>query len=107
MSKKFDISKLSVKELRELETEIARTIKKKIEEEKAALLKQMKELAEKSGFTFSELIGEKISRRSQVSPKYRNPNDRTQTWSGRGKRPKWIQEYIDQGGKIEDLLIKK
>ncbi len=107
MSKKIDISKLSVKDLRELEKEIAQTIKQKIEEEKAALLKQMKEMAEKSGFSFGELIGEKPAKRSPVAAKYRNPKDRSQTWSGRGKRPKWVQEYIDNGGSLDDLLIKK
>lgn len=39
-------------------------------------------------------------------PKYRNPADERQTWSGKGRKPGWIQNYIDNnGGDIERLLI--
>ena len=41
-----------------------------------------------------------------VADKYRNPKDHTQTWTGRGKRPKWLQEMLDRGGKLENFLIK-
>lgn len=39
-------------------------------------------------------------------PKYRNPDNIQQTWSGKGRKPRWIQNYIDKnGGDIERLLI--
>lgn len=28
------------------------------------------------------------------------------TWSGRGRQPKFVMDYIEQGGKLEDLEIK-
>ncbi len=106
MSKKINLSNLNVQELKELQREISRMIKVKLVEEKNAVLKQMKELAEKSGFSFNELLNDKAVKRQTVAPKYRNPKNPMQTWSGRGKKPKWVQEYIDNEGKIEDLLIK-
>jgi DNA-binding protein H-NS len=46
------------------------------------------------------------SKRGSVAPKYRNPKDASQTWTGRGKRPRWFQALIDSGKKEGDLLIR-
>lgn len=42
----------------------------------------------------------------KVKPKYRNPANAEQTWTGRGKRPRWVEEAIAQGTSLEELLIK-
>jgi len=40
-------------------------------------------------------------------PKFYNPENPDQTWSGRGKRPAWVVDYlaINLDGKLDDLLI--
>jgi DNA-binding protein H-NS len=40
-----------------------------------------------------------------VKPKYRNPDDPTQTWAGRGKQPRWFAAAIANGKTESDLLI--
>ena len=40
-----------------------------------------------------------------VKPKYRNPDDATQTWSGRGKQPRWFSAQLASGRTRDDLLI--
>lgn len=61
------------------------------------------------GFTATELgfsslskttMGEKIKR--TVAVKYKLGSD---TWTGRGRKPKWVQEYLATGKNIEDLAI--
>lgn len=47
----------------------------------------------------SRLLGKK------VEPKYRNPADKSQTWAGRGLKPKWVTAALKQGKKLEDLAI--
>lgn len=47
----------------------------------------------------SKLAGKKIP------PKYRNPADKSQTWTGRGRAPAWVAELYEQG-KLEKALIK-
>lgn len=42
-----------------------------------------------------------------VPPKYRHPTDETKTWTGRGNRPRWVEELIGQGTSLESLLIVK
>lgn len=41
----------------------------------------------------------------KVKPKYRNPADRTETWTGRGLRPKWLVAAMKGGKKLEDFAI--
>ena len=35
----------------------------------------------------------------------RHPEDGALTWSGRGRQPKWVAEFLAKGGKIESLAI--
>lgn len=41
----------------------------------------------------------------KVKPKYRNPNDGAQTWTGRGRMPLWMADLVKKGGKRENFLI--
>ncbi len=43
----------------------------------------------------------------KVAPKYRNPANAQELWSGRGKQPRWLAEQVKKGKKVEDFLIKK
>ena len=44
-------------------------------------------------------------RRAQVQPKYRNPASPGETWSGRGKQPKWLEAQLAKGRKLEEFAI--
>lgn len=49
-------------------------------------------------------------RSAPKKPKYRNPKNPDETWNGLGatsKRPVWVREYLEAGGKLEELLIQK
>ena len=54
-----------------------------------------------------EDAGAKPARRSggKVAPKYANPADASQTWTGRGRRPIWVQAALDSGKTLNDLEI--
>lgn len=40
-----------------------------------------------------------------VSPKFQNPKSPFQTWTGRGRQPRWVRELLATGGRLEDLKI--
>lgn len=44
--------------------------------------------------------------RSKRPPKFANPQNPEQTWSGMGRQPEWYKEYLAGGGQEKDLLIK-
>ncbi|MBM5801938.1 MAG: H-NS histone family protein [Cyanobacteria bacterium K_DeepCast_35m_m2_023] len=43
--------------------------------------------------------------RQKALPKYQNPADAAQVWSGRGKRPSWVRAHLTLGGTLEQLKI--
>jgi DNA-binding protein H-NS len=43
----------------------------------------------------------------KVYPKYRNPERPSETWSGRGKQPRWVAAHLGSGKKFDDLLISR
>ncbi len=42
----------------------------------------------------------------KIPAKYRNPNQPSQLWSGRGSRPNWVTDHLSQGGSLDDLLME-
>ncbi len=63
--------------------------------------------AKGEGFTIEELFGGRGRKktRQKAKAKYRNPADHAQTWSGRGKRPRWYNAALAAGKKEKDLLV--
>lgn len=57
----------------------------------------------------TDQTGDKVDKRKlPPKPKYANPNNPSETWSGRGskdKRPQWVRDLIDGGGDIESCRI--
>lgn len=72
---------------------------------------KIEELLRKAGLSLAEVYparGGKPAKgtKAAVAPKYRNPENPTQTWSGRGKRPLWFVEATKKRGvTAESLLI--
>lgn len=42
----------------------------------------------------------------KVAPKYRNSDNAQETWTGRGKQPRWLAAHTNAGRKVEEFLIK-
>jgi DNA-binding protein H-NS len=75
----------------------------KIETQKHELERQLDEL----GRRFSGSRDDVPQRRPypKVMPKFQNPTQPSQTWSGRGRPPRWVRELIEAGKTIEDFRI--
>ncbi len=105
----MDLTALSVAELNKLLADIPKEIVRREKGEKARFRKELEALAAKSGYSLEELLadgGEKAKRVGKpVAAKYRHPDEQSLTWSGRGRQPKWVAEFLANGGKIETLVI--
>lgn len=44
------------------------------------------------------------AKRAKAAPKYRHAAT-GETWSGRGRAPKWVQVFVARGGLLDDLLL--
>jgi DNA-binding protein H-NS len=83
------------------------------ERERAEFLARIVEEAAAIGIDASEVVRafSRLGRRpradgrADVKPKYRNPADPSQTWSGRGACPKWLQAFVDGGADLESFRV--
>lgn len=96
------LEKMSLKELTALEAKIKTAIDGKRVTERAEMRAKMEEMAASSGFSVAELFGGRRGKGGKVAPKYRNPKNPSQTWTGRGRRPNWI---VEAGGDPKRFLI--
>jgi len=101
-----DLSQWSVKDLLELKGEVERQLGLKRAEAKERLLAEMKARAEEEGLSFDEVVGTRGNgQRKRQTVRYRNPLDPSQTWSGRGRRPNWLEAVIKEGKSLESLRV--
>ena len=69
-------------------------------------LAEAREVAHRHGYVLEELLGLKASKGvSKGVPKYANPADPSQTWTGKGRQPNWVKEHLNAGKPLEDLAI--
>ncbi len=100
------LEKMSLKDLIAFKQEVEAAIVKRREEEKAEMQAKMARMAEEAGFSIEELFGKPRGRRGGGIPKYRNPDNPNQTWSGRGRKPRWLEEKLAEGMELEEFLIR-
>ena len=107
---KPDISTLSVEELKRLQAEAETLIESKKDQAIADAYQQVVSIAGALGLSVDELLAfgdkkRKKAPRKAVEPRYRNQKNPAETWTGRGKQPRWLAAEIDKGAKLESFLI--
>ena len=101
-----DLNSLSLKELKELQAQVAKAIASFEDRKKLETLAKLRELARADGFQLEELTSLTTTRkRAPSAVTYANPSDKTDTWSGRGRKPRWFIEAMAKGIRREDLLV--
>ncbi len=102
----LDLDNMPLKDLRDLRSKVDRAINGFEDRKRRAALAALEEAAREHGFSLNELTGTKTARRgAKIAAKYANPEDPTQTWTGRGRRPLWMQAALDSGKTLSDLEI--
>ncbi|MEG3191905.1 H-NS histone family protein [Lysobacter sp. D1-1-M9] len=119
----IDINALSAKELQTL---ISKAKKRKTTLNKrkpvTVVRKKLTTQAKNEGYTIAELFGSgaaatprsssstpRKARKSlgKVAPKYRDPSNPDNTWTGRGKQPRWLAAYTSAGRGLEEFKIDR
>ncbi|HEX7072008.1 MAG TPA: H-NS histone family protein [Rhodothermales bacterium] len=101
-----DLSKISIPDLQNLKRQIDKEIESRRLRERDDALKQIRAIAEKAGFQLDELVNSRRGRRRGSAPvKYRDPKNASNTWAGRGRKPRWLEEALAQGKKLEDFAV--
>ncbi|MSQ26957.1 MAG: H-NS histone family protein [Dehalococcoidia bacterium] len=76
------------------------------QQEKRSVIAELKQRIQEYGVSGSELgfgaTGTSPKRRSTAIVKYRSPDGAT--WSGRGRKPRWLADALSRGRSLQDFL---
>jgi DNA-binding protein H-NS len=102
----IDLNALSLKELKDLQGQVAKAINGYEDRRKKEALAELEDKARSLGFSLAELTGlAPVRKRAAATAKYANPADSAETWSGRGRKPRWFDAALKSGKKPEDMAI--
>jgi DNA-binding protein H-NS len=110
--RKQDLTKMQFEELWQLYEELTKLLAEKVIVEKRELEDRLAKLNRVEIFREARsdlpLTSDRALRRKypKVLPKYCNPLSPSQTWSGRGKRPRWVVAALETGQRLDDLKIE-
>ena len=102
----INLNDVSLKELKDLQVQVSKAISSFEDRKKKDAIAELEEVARAKGFTLAELTGATIVRkRAPASAKFANPADKSDTWSGRGRKPRWYEAALKNGMTPADLAI--
>jgi DNA-binding protein H-NS len=104
---RMNVQRLSFEELLDLKDQVDRAIDRQAAKQKSDLEQRLAKLSGIMGkpARAARANGKGPLAGRKAEPKYRNPNDRSQTWAGRGLQPRWMRELVAQGHDPEEFAI--
>lgn len=101
----MDLSNMSLGDLRNLQDQIKQEMKKREQQEVQKAREQIMAIAQSVGVPLKDLISATRGKTGSVAVRYRNPNDASQQWTGRGRQPKWVKEWVEGGKPLDKLRV--
>ena len=111
----MELTGKSRKELLELRSAIDSQLEVLQNEEFSSAVEEIKSISQRVGIPVQELVaaisaGQRKSAKpavkNSVPPRYRDPANAEHLWTGRGRKPKWVEQWLKENKPLEDLLIK-
>jgi DNA-binding protein H-NS len=96
------LQSMSIDEMWSLHERVTSILARKIAEEKAGLEERLRKVQAASNVITSDRRRRPYPK---VLPKYRNPKNHAEIWSGRGRQPRWLTAQLRTGKKVNDFLI--
>lgn len=94
----IDLSGYDLAELKGLHFDIEQEIKRRTRAEREQARARIHALAADAGIPLDALVNNAL-------PRYRNPADSGQTWTGRGRQPRWVAEALANGRSLDEFKI--
>ena len=98
--------RMSFKELQEFELKVKKAKTNVHERSRSEIRHKLESIAVDAGFKIGDLFGGRGGKGRKVAAKYANPDDASETWTGRGRKPRWLAAKLKAGEKQEKFLIK-
>lgn len=101
------LPEMSFSELLEMKTQIKQIMRDRKTSETIENIQKLEDRARLLGFKNLEAAVRVAREINRNFPRYCNPNDPNQTWTGYGRRPLWLKKYIAEGGSLEDTILNE
>jgi DNA-binding protein H-NS len=103
----MDLSNMSLGDLRNLQDQIKQEMKKREQEEVQKAREQIQAIAQRVGLPLKDLItaSGRGAKAGSVAVRYRHPENQAQQWTGRGRQPKWVKEWVEGGKSLDKLRV--
>ena len=105
MARQDGFGKMSFGELTALRHRIDRLIAEKRDAARSELRQRMSDLANEHGISLDELFVRGGKGNRSLAVKYRDPKNPANTWTGRGRMPRWMVAATKRGKRKEDFLV--
>ena len=101
-----DLNTMNLDQLKQLKKDIDKAIHSFEARRLADARQVLKAKAAELGVSLEEIMGAKDIK-APVAAKYANPQNQSQTWSGRGRKPRWLTVALTSVcAELDDFLIK-
>lgn len=100
----INLDEFSIEQLKSLKIDIDDAIERRQTLELIELRDQIDALVDTSPFSLEEVLEARPARKP-ILPKYQHPDDSSLTWTGRGRKPLWVIEQLENGQTLEALAI--
>ena len=100
----MNLSNMNLADLRDLEEKTRREIKKREAEELVRAREEILSIAQKLGVPLKDILGAQVRAKStKAATHYRHPDNTELHWSGRGRKPGWVKQWIEAGQPLDAL----
>ena len=103
-----DVNAMNLDQLKKLKKDLEKAISSFEARRMADARKALEAKAAELGVSLAEVMGSKPTKgaKAAVAAKYSNPKKPEETWSGRGRKPRWLVVAMTSvGAKLDDFLI--
>ncbi|MCC2956674.1 H-NS histone family protein [Massilia sp. IC2-477] len=110
----MDLSNMSVGDLRNLQEQIKQEMKTREAQEVQKAREQILAIAQSVGVPLKDLLATGgrgtaakggSTKGNTVAVRYRHPDNASQQWTGRGRQPKWVKEWVEGGKSLDKLRV--
>ncbi|KFI06265.1 H-NS family nucleoid-associated regulatory protein [Massilia sp. BSC265] len=110
----MDLSNMSVGDLRNLQEQIKQEMKAREAQEVQKAREQILAIAQSVGVPLKDLLATggrgaagkgNSTKGNTVAVRYRHPDNASQQWTGRGRQPKWVKEWVEGGKSLDKLRV--
>lgn len=114
----MNLDQLTLPQLNQLSARIGKEIGKRQSASKAAVLRKLQKLSREHGLSLDEVVARPAAAaprkaaskpaataKAPVPVKYRHQNNWELAWSGRGRKPHWVEAWLANGGALDALAV--